>query len=145
MSITVIDTSVAALDPVDPRELFDAARAAAANQEGWALHDGPEWAGLAMYRTRGNPGAGPVVAVHFPAAGGLYPRERESGGPDCYARAVFGTGAFADDMDAIWRRHAGLVRELGGWLHARGIGWAWSFEEDPWIYGAVPSARGARS
>jgi hypothetical protein len=140
-----IDTAVVPLDQVDPRELFDAARTSAGNPENWTLHDGPQYGDVHMYKTHGNPRADAGVTVHFPAAGGLYPREQESGAPDGYALVGFGTGAYTSDTDALWRHHAGLVRELGQWLDSRGIRWAWAFEDDPWICGTVPAARGARS
>jgi hypothetical protein len=139
-----IDTIVVPLDPVSPHELFDAAREAAENPGSWTLHDGPEFGAVPMYQTRGNPHAEARVSVHFPAAGGPYPREQGSGAPDGYARVGFCTGAYTNDTDALWRHHAGLVRQLGQWLDARGIRWAWEFEDDPWIFGAVPAARGAR-
>ena len=139
------DTSLITLDPVDPRELFDAARKAAGDPANWTLHDGPEYGGVPMYQTHGNPSANAGVTVHFPAGGGPYPREQGSDAPDGYAHVGFGTGTFIDDMDAMWRHHAGLVRKLGQWLDGRGIRWAWRFEDDPWICGSVPAARGARS
>jgi hypothetical protein len=139
------DTTVVLLDPVDPRELFDAARKAAGNPKNWTLHDGPEYGAVPMYMTHGNPRADARVTVHFPAGGGLYPREQESGAPDGYAHVGFCTGAFTNDTDALWRHHAGIVRKLGQWLDDRGIRWAWEFEDDPWIQGTVPSAREVRT
>ena len=140
-----IDTIVVPLDPVDPRELFDAARAAAGNPGNWTLHDGPGFGAVPMYMTHGNPGADATVTVHFPAAGGLYPLEQGSDAPDGYAHVGFGTGAYTNGTDALWRHHAALVRKLGQWPDSRGIRWAWQFEDDPWIHGTVPATRGARA
>lgn len=138
-------TSVVPLDPVDPVELFDAARKAAGNTQNWALYDGRGFEHVRMYETRGNRRAAAAVTVRFPAAGGLCPRERGSDAPDGYADVGFWDGASASDTDALWRHHADLVRELGRWLDSRGVRWAWEFEDDPWIRGTVPAARGARA
>lgn len=137
-------TTVVPLDPVSPRELFDAARKAAGDPKNWTLHDGPDYGDLPMYITHDNPRADARVIVHYPAAGGLFPPEQEPGAPGCYAVARFTTSAFGSS-DAGWRHHAGLVRKLGQWLDACGVRWAWSFEDDPWLYVTVPPERGART
>lgn len=138
------DTHVIVQDPVNARDLFDAACQVAGNTGNWTLHDGPKFADVHLYQTRSNPSAEARVSVHFPAAGGLYPEERGTARPDGYALVVFCTGSFTD-TDGLWRHHADLVRKLGQWLDGRGIRWAWEFEDDPWIHGSVPAARGARA
>jgi hypothetical protein len=134
-------TYVIARDPVDPRALFDAARKAAGGPGRWTLHDGPDFGDVHMYQTKPGQGAAALVSVHFPAAGGSYPRQDpEIPKPDGYAHVGFTSGS-SDDDAATWQHHAGLVAELGRWLDAGRIGWCWSFEGDPWIYGHVPAAR----
>ena len=141
VTITTTDTYVIAQDPVDPRALFDAARTAAGAPEKWNLHDGPDFGDVHMYQTRH--GAGPVrVSVHFPAAGGTYPRSEENRCPDGYAHVGFATGVFGSDGD-MRRYHADLVAALGQWLDARQVRWCWSYEAEPWIFGHVPADRPA--
>jgi hypothetical protein len=141
MSITVTTTYVIARDPVDPRGLFDAAREVVGNPTKWTLHDGPDFGDVHMYQTSGGQGADAVVSVHFPAAGGRYPREDPStAGPDGYAHVGFTTGFF-DSQDEAWHHHADLVRALGRWLDARQVRWCWVFENDEWIFGHVPDSR----
>ena len=135
-----ISTWVIALDPVDPRVLFDAARSAAGDPQDCVLHDGPDCDVIHMWMTHDNEGADARVAVHFPAAGGPYPPEGTRA-PDGYAYAGFFTGAF-DDNDGLRRHHAELVRKLGQWLDARGIRWCWSYEGGPWIHGGVAQVPG---
>src|SRR5690348_7049657 len=104
-----VSTWIIARDPVDPRVLFDAAREAAGNPQGPCLHTGPDLGPVHMWMT--HEAADARAVVHFPAAGGLYPRE-EAGAPDGYALAGFFTGAFAGN-DRLWHHHAGLIRKLG--------------------------------
>jgi hypothetical protein len=138
-----VSTYVIARNRVDPLALFDAARNVVGDPKRWTLFDGPDFGDVHMYQTRGGQGAAAMVSVHFPAAGGPYPREDGNPKPDGYAHVGFITGAFAGDPGegAAWKYHAGLVAALGQWLNARGIGWCWSFEGDPWIHGHVPAAR----
>lgn len=131
-----ISTWIIARDPVDPRVLFDATREAAGDPQDPCLHDGPNDGPVHMWMTHDNEAADARAVVHFPAAGGLYPRE-EAGAPDGYAFAGFFTGAFTDN-DGLWHHHAELIRRLGQWLDAQGIRWCWSYEGSPWTDGAVP-------
>jgi hypothetical protein len=134
-------TYIIARDPVDPLALFHSARSAVGAPRRWTLHDGPDFGDVHMYQTRSGQGAAAIVSVHFPAAGGPYPREDpEIPKPDGYAHVGFTSGSFGDDA-ATWQHHARLVAELGQWLDARHIRWCWSFEGDPWIHGHVPAAR----
>jgi hypothetical protein len=133
-------TYVIARNPVDPLALFDAARKAAGDPKRWTLFDGPDFGDVHMYQTRSGQGAAALVSVHFPAAGGPYPREDGNPKPDGYAHVGFLTSG-DHGIDDVRGHHAGLVAELGRWLDAHAIGWCWSFDGEPWIHGHVPTAR----
>lgn len=140
------DSRVLALDPVGPWVLFDEARGVAYDTgPGWTLDD--RIGGIPAYRSAGTPDAAAIVLVEFCSGGGLSTWEEAAPGeyvPAGYALARFRTLDFTSDDAILWAHHAGLVRQLGRRLDARGVRWAWSFGTDPWIRGTVPQSRPGR-
>lgn len=132
-------TAVIVQDPVNARELFDAARTVVGNPGLWALHDGAAFSSrVNMYQTQSDQGAKAIASVHFRAGGGPLPRA-ETQGQDGYALVTFSGGG--DSQDEIRTRHTKLATALGRWLDARGIRWRWSFEDDPWTDGRTLTGR----
>jgi hypothetical protein len=130
-------TTVIVQDPVNARELFDAARTVIGNPDLWALHP-PGSDSVGMYQTKPGQGMDAMVSVHFPAAvGGLLPADEgaEPPEPDGYAHVMF-TAYGERDEDETKSGQAELVYALGRWLDACGLRWRWSTEGGPWADGA---------
>jgi hypothetical protein len=125
-----ISTTVIVCDPVDPYDLFAAARQVAGNPARWAEHD---FGAVRMLQTRGGQGARALVAVHFPARGGRY---REDGGPSWYAMVTFTNSGLASAQ----ARQERLAAALGAHLAGAGLSWIWRYEDGPWQAGGRPRA-----
>jgi len=117
-----IRTIVIVRDPVDPYDLFAAARRVVGDPPRWREHD---FGAIRMLQADGGQGARAQVAVHFPARGGPY---REEGSPDRYAAVTFTSSGFG----RLRARHARLVAGLGALLAAGGLSWMWQYEDGPW-------------
>jgi hypothetical protein len=125
------DSYLMAQDPVDPKALFDAARAVAGNHGEWSRHQCP--GGVDLYYADG-PAEEPLVSVHFPAAGGRYPADPDTE-PDGYVLAHF-CGGGELGPGGTRQLHERLARQLGRWLAGHGCArWTWSFGAGPWMAG----------
>jgi hypothetical protein len=85
--------------------------------------------------------AGGSASAGAPLGGEWMPKR--PGEPDGDRGVDFSTGGLP--AAAAWERHAAFVRAVGAWLEDQGASWAWQFQDDPWLHGTVPAARGAAS
>jgi hypothetical protein len=127
----VITSTVVICDPVDPYDLFAAARRVTGNPPRWRERD---FGDLRMLRTVAGQGAAAQVGVHFPARGGLY---RAEGTPRGYAVVTFANSGFGSQRE----RHERLVGAFGELLAAGGLSWTWQYEDGLWQPGRRPRDR----
>ncbi len=120
-----VSTTLIVRDPVDPYDLFGAARRVAGEPPLWHEHD---FGDMRMLQAEGGQGAEAQVAVHFPAGGGPY---REKPNPKGYAAVTF-TNTGGNNMADC---HERLVSALGEWLAGSGLRWVWRYEDGPWNTG----------
>ncbi|MGW5384017.1 hypothetical protein [Nocardia sp. NPDC003963] len=128
-----ISTHVMVQDPVDPYELFAAARSAVGlpGDAAWSLFDIDN---IHLLRARSDQGARALVSVHFAPEGGPYPSEDEVGEPDGYA--LVSLSSTAGDSATDRADHEQIVTVLGQWLSEHGQRWSWQYGEDEvWVAG----------
>lgn len=115
-------------DPVDPYNLFAAAKEAVGNPPRWHKMD---FGDVRMIQAVSGQEAEASVSVHYPVAGGPW---SEDGDPEGYASILFTTSG-----DARIERLERIAADLGARLADGGLGWLWQIPEaadDSWRTGA---------
>lgn len=122
-------TTIVVEGPVDPTELFHAALNAVGlpADAPQALH---KFGDTNLLQALGGQGAIAQAMVHYPPAGGLFPRDAETDAPDGYALVQF-DNAYSTPGD-VRAMHRGCVERLAVWLGDRGLTWQWQFDDGPW-------------
>ena len=116
-----IRTIVIVRDPVNPYDLFAAARRVVGDPPRWREHD---FGAIRMLQADG----GRAPGRRSPCISG--PGRSVPGGrqPDRYAAVTFTSSGFG----SLRARHARLVAGLGALLAAGGLSWMWQYEDGPW-------------
>jgi hypothetical protein len=129
-----VTSTIVIQDPVDAWEMSAAAAQAAglpAPAHGWDLLD---LGALNILRMDGGSGGVAEVSVHFAADGGPIADtdQHDPLQPEGYALVCVTMAARGDPAEDR-ARHEQLIQALGLWLAGRVLGWAWQYDDGPWM------------